>query len=1476
VALLERKSEVWHRLGDLDYQTDKPTANKAYQNAVAIRERLAASLPMEPRFRMALSRSYNGIAITVGSDNEQLAAYRRSLELRLALANEIPEDPDLLHGLNESFLNLGVQLWTHQHRNEGLELVLHSIAYGRAAVARRSHDLEFALDLGASYDRSSNFLWQLGRREEAIAKLSEGVEYYRKMSADNPDIRDYRDSLANALSTKAQYFRESDRPVESASLFREAAEVLETKPDPDAGALASAYFFRTRAAALLAGESASAEISSWPETARREAELSVADLKGAVARGYRRADHVRSNPDAKSLLARDDMRSLLAEMERPLTEPSRSTVVAVLAAAPSPLETPGRLENDQLLGAVTIGLLENNTARFGRTARDHLEAMLAKIESHQRAAANTLPLQASTHSIRVKLGELLWRDGELEKARRLWNEALGNSRIPTAEAKTRPKLLAAIIPSADRVVDAWIERGLWEQAAAFNDRYRAGLLEDRPDRCYDLALLAMASGDFARYREVAAESVALAQVGRTAALFNPLRAATLSPHCAIPPKALVSLASKLFESEKSNGWFRAVLGNALLRAGRYNEALEAIGSDTNSIFGRPVIALIHAKAGESDLARRCLKAVERDLEEHVGSALHSYGALLAPLYWPLDVLRADLLRREAYESLGETAPELRSLRLMRADALWRLNERDLAERELAAALEGAPDRVAALIARSRTFESLALADRADSDLALAIKQSAADPRPWVMRGKLLAERGSNGAADKAYARAAQLAPDKLDPFIESGWWVSPATADQEIVALAPDETQPDPTTSLVSQDGNPSAWKHVMVNQDRYAYLAPFTRDGQSSIRAFLHLFSDRDRTVLFCASGGERLRIWLNGRAVFDSRLRPTYRAGPGFLAPASLRTGRNTLFVIVGQSRGGHELRLRTDDFELDRAYLNAEFGRWAESAELMDRAANLGQIRQPWEAARNAELLAALGDDDRYLRGARSLIDGTLPGRASPYNVALALGIRPNNLVNRDRLIEIALKEVEEVAAEPSLNWRYKPLAVAYYRAGRYREALDVTLKRLSSDDPHKATIEALAHWKLGQKDEARKALAFSDDRFAAWCRDRASGRGTPWLNWWFEGPSLFQLRREAYELIEGRHSNDKAAVESVRIAMGDLIDDRDSPTWAFDMALRLEPTSAYFKLALAGRQLELGRVAEAEPQLRAMIDGKTLEPRAWIERGMFFANAGQPDRAAADFGKALELVPGDLHVFGNCAAFCNEMAKQPAAFDKLLAERSSDPLLWYVRASLHLAHGATNDAVTDFRRGGEPPASSEFAYLYAGALLLIGDVSNYERYVSEQGALHGSSNVPLTLYILTRMAMLAEKPPVAPERVLAWATQARKTGEKFAWFPHAQGIAALRADKFAIAKQAIEDADRLPWGQTIVLNQVARALIDIHEGRLDIARARFENARAVLDTTPTFESESDRFHVNDWLEFQVLRREIERALYDRGFPDDPFVR
>jgi serine/threonine protein kinase len=1182
-ALLERQSEVWHRLGDLDYRSDPATANPAYQKATAIRQRLAAMEPAEPRFRMALSRSLNGVAITSSGEN-QLDAYRRSLTLRLKLADEIPQDPDLLHGISESFLNLGIVLWNNGHREEASELAGHSIDYGRAGLARRPHDLEFASDLAGSYTQAAAFSWQLGHRDLALALSEAGVAYLRKRAGENPEVRIYRDLLSSALLAHAQYARGMGRTNQAIDFSREAAETLEKKPDADTGTLATAAFYRVHIAEFLAGDFATRPFEQWPEPARHEADVAIADLRAAVTRGFRGADVVRADTAFRLLLARDDLNLLLAEMERPSAGPSVSTPKTASAAedAASPLDRPGRLDEDRFLGELTIGLLEKDTGEPGQV-RARLEAMLARIDARRKSNPKSPALEHSAETIRERIGEQFWKDNKLADAKRLWDEVLAPLRQLPDDKERRQSVLAGLTTVLERVTDRFEGRGLWEQAAVYDDYHREATPDGRSYRSFESGLFALQRDDVTAYREIVAEAIKRREDPNDFWTFNALRTATLSPDCPVPPKKLVELAERLVAKDKTDGWhdlYRIALGDALFRAGRDQEALDALVDSRDGINGKASIALVHAHAGRSKQARRWLASLERDLERTIGEDLIAPGADRQARYIPLDVLRAEVLRRQAYKLLCEPAPELRSLRLQRGDALWRLREWQRAEAEFTASIAEAPDIVAALINRAWTFELLDLPKRADLDLAEAARRKPHDPRPWVVKGKLLAQRGRGAEADAAYSRAAELASDRLDPFLEAGWWVAGPYRD-DMNWSEPPEQQSDPAQPLSGERGQPLRWAPGLVNEDRFLPLLRHAGRSSSSMYAMTHLFSDRERTALLCLHGEDRVRIWLNGLRVFDSQEPHTYRYGSEFLLPITLRPGRNTLLARVNHSSGGHRLRLRSDDFELDRAYLLAEFCRWREAADSLDRAELRGEFLQPWAQMRQIELHAALGNLDRCLAGVIKLTDWDGTIGLEPYEIPFTACLLPNDVVSHDRLVELAR---EGIAAKPGEPWRKLALGLAHYRAGHYRDAIDQLTEHISGGRNLELPILAMAHWRLGEKNEARNLLARTDANFEAWCRERADGRGTAWLSWWFDGPRLATLRREAHLLISGRQPDDAAALKKVGSQMGNLIDDRDSPTWAYDLALRLEPESAIHRKALAARLSALGRLPEAEPLLR----------------------------------------------------------------------------------------------------------------------------------------------------------------------------------------------------------------------------------------------------------------------------------------------------
>ena len=691
-------------------------------------------------------------------------------------------------------------------------------------MARRPHDREFATDLAGSYTETANGAWQIGSREQALSITADGIAYLRKLSAENPDVTSYRGLLANMLAMNGQFFQVLGRNAEAVSFGRQAAETFETSPAADQMTLASAAFSRVRLAALLEPGFATKEIKSWKDEARREADLAVADLRAAAAKGFQGVDLIRRDSGWRPLLAREDVKSLLAEMERPAKEPAASKVQTT--RQDSPLDRPGRLEDDRFLGELTIGLID---AMIAASDESSLDALLVQVEARRKAGNDSPMLAQAARSIQLRIGDERFKAGDLAEAKRIWDLGVAPSaKLPESEP-TRQAVLAGCAPALARIVDLLTPCGLWELADQYDALYRAGEPARRSFRSFDSGLLALRRGDQQSWRAITEE--ALRDFGQADHYWtlNALRTANLSANAPVAPEKLIEIARRLVAKGRGDRWYswhRIELGHALLRAGQDQAALSELMEFAYDSNAAPVIALVHARAGQPERARRWLTALEQNLEQTIRDEHLAKGGLKESANLAHDVLRAELLRREAYAILGTKAPELRALRLLRGDSFWRLGDHQRAETEFAAAIAAAPDHAGALIDRAWIFEGLGLPDRSMADLALAARLRTDDPRPWVAKGRLLAARGLQSEADQAYARAAAIAPGRLDPFLEAPWWVViryPAPINWQ---GRPEEDH-DPSRLVIAESGARQRWKPANVTPDRSIRLRASRRCGQ-------------------------------------------------------------------------------------------------------------------------------------------------------------------------------------------------------------------------------------------------------------------------------------------------------------------------------------------------------------------------------------------------------------------------------------------------------------------------------------------------------------------------------------------------------------------------------------------------------------------------------------------------------------------------
>ena len=131
------------------------------------------------------------------------------------------------------------------------------------------------------------------------------------------------------------------------------------------------------------------------------------------------------------------------------------------------------------------------------------------------------------------------------------------------------------------------------------DTFEPEILARRFYRCFESGCLALARGDVAAYREIAAEGVSRLSGNNDYWLFAAVRSATLSPDSPVAPQKLVAMAERL-DTKGGWGWWSPIMqGNALFRAGRDKEALAAIEGNTSTFNAKAVVALIHAHGGRS-------------------------------------------------------------------------------------------------------------------------------------------------------------------------------------------------------------------------------------------------------------------------------------------------------------------------------------------------------------------------------------------------------------------------------------------------------------------------------------------------------------------------------------------------------------------------------------------------------------------------------------------------------------------------------------------------------------------------------------------------------------------------------------------------------------------------------------------------------------------------------------------------------------
>ena len=369
-------------------------------------------------------------------------------------------------------------------------------------------------------------------------------------------------------------------------------------------------------------------------------------------------------------------------------------------------------------------------------ARDAaVKAQLALSETRQRVAeerANTIARDLKS----LNLANGLIESGRAHADVAEWSKAEADL---SKAVKTRPDHSYVWLTRGDQ----YARLGLWDLAAA--DFQRAfQLKEPASTRALCLhAILYFYVGDSKGYRKICERMKASLSEANDARTCDEIsRACLLDKDPIIEPEQLVQLALRAVNGNRTPARL-ANLGTAYYRAGQYDNALERL-SEARSVPSRfdttwidSVIAMVHHRIGQPELARNALKAASKSLGRRFQANSENPGADLTEQWWY--EAEADLYYHEAKRLIQGTEPEDDPRRLCyRGDSLAALGRNQ-----------------EALLSYSRSIE-------------IAPKFETA----WYRRAALNAKLGNwkNAIADFDQIRSQQ--PDRADTNNDVAWYLA--------------------------------------------------------------------------------------------------------------------------------------------------------------------------------------------------------------------------------------------------------------------------------------------------------------------------------------------------------------------------------------------------------------------------------------------------------------------------------------------------------------------------------------------------------------------------------------------------------------------------------------------------------------------------------------------------------------------------------
>jgi serine/threonine protein kinase/tetratricopeptide (TPR) repeat protein len=541
------------------------------------------------------------------------------------------------------------------------------------------------------------------------------------------------------------------------------------------------------------------------------------------------------------------------------------------------------------------------------------------------------------------------------------------------------------------------------------------------------------------------------------------------------------------------------------------------------------------------------------------------------------------------------------------------------------------------------------------------------------------------------------------------------------------------------------------------------------------------------------------------------------------------------------------------------------------------------------RYAALLLATGRYEEYRTLARRMLDQFGKEKEPQVLVPVLQTARlaDQGADNYERLISIA----EKLAKTSKDAFTFVRLhGHLLYRAGRCRmaiERLEEAFKLGKDTHPFLITdgfLLAMAHHRLGHRDEAKKLLASAEKRSEKLYADPKLDevfKAVHATNDWQNRLIGELIRDEASALIQGSLDPAKPGARLALARACARLLQWDQAVAAYDRVIDREPTTAHVLLERAECRYRLGQSEAAEDDLARASRLAPHDLQVARELARICADRGRWDEAAAHFARALAGVPDGPAQNAIRMPICDELIQWEQVFSRVVELRPSDHETWLAHGNARARQAQWKPAAADLARAiSLKPEKHTLWYQLTTLLIQAGDEAGHRLHCQRMIEQFGATQDPI---IAERTAKACLLLPCSPDLLLraaslADAALARGADHEYRpYFELVKGFVEYREGNHAAAAQRLGKllADGNPDWDLAPPAYLILAMTQQHQGDSGKARESLSRAIQIMDQqVPSLADAGDSW--NGWLMNQVLRAEAEAlVLYDPIFPANPLA-